>query len=447
MIVTNKAEISTTRLRTDAIGIIEAGIRRVLPSSLIRTAVAFDRARGTLSVSGNRFFSRAGRIFVIGGGKATGRMAEELELILGPENIAAGVVNCTGGHYDTRRVETVEAGHPVPDERGAEGTRRMLSLRDTHSVREHDLILCLISGGGSALMPCPPAAVSLSDKQDTTRLLLRSGASISEVNVVRKHLSRTKGGRLGRFFAPATVVSLIISDVIGNDVGSIASGPTAPDTSTFADACSLLENYGLSGRVPRSVLEFLERGRAGKEEETPKTLDNCFNFVIGDNALALEAMAAEARQRGLTPCVVTSQQAGDPGAAAERRAEEIHAGMYDEYGAVIIGGETTPTLPASPGLGGRNQHYAAVTLGAMRGYPRDWAMASVGTDGSDFLPEVAGAVVDRESLAVAAREGIDVESYVRRYDTHSLFKRLGQSLIVTGNTGTNVSDILVYVLR
>jgi glycerate 2-kinase len=452
-IVKNRTELAFTELRAKAIRIIEAGICRVLPPALVRASVQFDRASRTLAVADSAFDvsgkgrGSPGRIFVVGGGKAVGMMAEELERVLGAENVFAGVVNCLGESYRTKKIDTVQAGHPTPDARGEAGTRKMLSLKDRYSIGESDLVLCLISGGGSAMMPCPAEGLTLREKQETTSLLLGSGANIRQINVLRKHLSGIKGGRLGRFFAPARVVSLIISDVVGNDLESIASGPTTPDSSTFTDAYGVLEKYGLTGSVPGSVLTFLQRGRLGMEEETPKSLDNCHNFIIGDNMLALRAMAATARQLGLEPLILTSEQTGDPAQVAQLRAREIIAGKYSGYRAIIIGGETTPRLPDKPGKGGRNQHYAAVTLLAMKDYPGEWVMASVGTDGSDFVRNVAGAMVDKSLALLADSKGVDVASYVERYDTNSLFGILGQSLVLTGDTGTNVSDVLVYLLN
>ncbi|MBN1505011.1 MAG: DUF4147 domain-containing protein [Candidatus Eisenbacteria bacterium] len=447
MIVKNRDELSTTGPRRDAIRLVEAGIQQVLPPALMRSALAYDRSKKVLTVLGTPFPLSAGRVFVIGGGKASGGMAEELERILGSDTVTAGVVNCVSNRYPTRKIEIVAAGHPVPDSRGAAGTRRMLSLKEAYCMNAQDLVLCLISGGGSALMPCPADGISLEDKQKTTGLLLRSGASIQEINVVRKHLSKTKGGRLGRHFAPAKVVSLIISDVVGNDLASIASGPTAPDSSTFQEAHSLLERYELTDETPDSVLTLLQRGRAGAVEETPRSLDNCHNFIVGDNMLALEAMSVAARDMGLRPHIVTSEQRGDPSEAARLRAREIMEGKYSGYDALIIGGETSPRLPADHGTGGRNQHYAAATLAAMGEYAGNWVLASVCTDGSDFVPNVAGAIVDNRLREVATREKVDIEAYIRDYDSHTLLERLGRALVVTGNTGTNVSDIMVYVLR
>jgi glycerate-2-kinase len=447
MIVKNRNEIATTELRRQALDIVEAGISRVLPSALMSSAVDYDPRTRSLVVHSTVHDIGRGRLFVVGGGKAVGLMAESLEAIIGAENLAAGVVTCTDSTYGTKVIEIVEASHPTPDERGESGVRQMLSLQVEHSIGQDDMVICLISGGGSALMPLPVAGVTLEDKQETTRQLLRSGAEIREINVVRKHISRVKGGRLGQHFSPAAVVSLMISDVVGNDLESIASGPTVPDSSTFADACDVLERYALSERIPSSVRDFLDRGRKGIEEETPKVLHNCSNFIIGDNMLALQAMSAKAREVGLTPHIVTAEQKGDTTAAATRRAQEIAHGKYAGYDVVLIGGETTSTLPEKTGRGGRNQHYAAASMLAMKEFPGDWVLASVGTDGSDFGRDAAGGIVDNDSLEAARAASIDVESYLDSYDSNTLFRKMGRSLVVTGHTGTNVSDIMVYILR
>ncbi|UCF79048.1 MAG: DUF4147 domain-containing protein [Candidatus Eiseniibacteriota bacterium] len=446
-IIKNRHEISTTELRRQVLDMVEAGISSVFPLTLVKSAVRYDCTSRVLSIFDREYDLSRGRLFVVGGGKATGRMAEVLESVLGTDTVTAGIVNCARGEYDTLTIRTVEAGHPTPDERGQEGVRQMLSMKHEHSIGPTDLVICLISGGGSAMMPFPAEGVTLADKRETTRLLLGSGADIREMNVVRKHLSRVKGGWFGRYFAPSRVVSLIISDVVGNDLESIASGPTVPDSSTFSDAYALLDKYGLVSRVPSAVTGFLTRGREGKEEETPKTLGNCSNHIIGDNMLALQAAAAAARELGLKPYIVTAEQTGDTATVAEQRAKEIIAGRYSGQDVILVGGETTPTLPENAGKGGRNQHYAASSILAMEKQRGEWAMASVGTDGLDFGHDVAGAIVDDKSLATARAKQLHIRSYLDSYDSNTFLAGLGGSLIVTGNTGTNVSDIMVYALK
>jgi glycerate 2-kinase len=446
LIIKNREDLVSSGFRARAVELIEAGITRVLPSNLLRAAIKYHGSRKKLIVGGGVYDVSRGRLFVVGGGKAAGLMAEEIENIIGPDNITAGIVNCKTGDYKTSRIEVLKAGHPVPDDAGVYGVRSMLAMKGRYNIGKGDLVLCLISGGGSALMPCPVGDVTLDDKQRITQLLLRCGANIKEINMVRKHLSLTKGGSLGKYYDPARVVSLIISDVVGDDLETIASGPTVPDLSTFDDAYRVLEKYKLTRKAPSNAVTFINRGRDGLEAETPKELYNCDNYIIGNNSMALAAMEEKAKDMGLRPYTITSELTGDTSEAAVRFAQEITAGQYKGFNVILLGGETTPTLTDKSGKGGRNQHYAAVSMLAMRDCEPPWLVAAIGTDGSDYLPDVAGAMVDDRSLETAEAAGIDVDDYVNRFDSYTLFRRMGRSLIVTGATGTNVSDVLFYLL-
>jgi glycerate 2-kinase len=445
MIIKNKKELASTPLRKSVLDIVEAGIYRVLPSVIIKSAVQYNPDQRTITINKDKYDISKSRIFVIGGGKASLLMSQTLETILLPENITDGVVNCTSCDGQTRKIKVIEAGHPVPDERGLAGVEQMLALKERYSLNENDLIICLISGGGSALMPCPVKGVSLEDKQKLTQLLLGCGATIHEINTIRKHLSKTKGGGLGHYFSPATVISLILSDVIGNVLDVIASGPTCPDTSTFSSAYDILKKYDLLSKAPGTIVSYLVRGCNGHAEETPKNLPNCRNYLLGDNSLALKAMSDKAKHMGFKPCIVTSEQAGETTEIARFRAAEILNNKYDGYNVLLIGGETTPKLPENAGKGGRNQHYTAVSMLALAEYPVDWVVASVGTDGTDFLPDVAGAIADNHS--VFEGKETDIKSYLERYDSNTLLQNIGNSLIVTGSTGTNVGDITVYAFN
>jgi glycerate 2-kinase len=446
MIIQNRRELATTGAREKALQIIEAGIKRILPPNIMKLAVSYDAPHHTINIQGDNYSLSAGRIFVVGGGKASGLMAQALEKIIGSANITAGTVNIKGGEVRMQKIKTVIAGHPTPDQRGLNGVSEMLALKSRHAIGEDDIVICLLSGGGSALMPYPVKGVSLENKQVITELLISSGAKINEINTVRKHLSRVKGGGLGEFFSPARVISLILSDVVGNDLATIASGPTTPDPSTFADAYEVLKKYDLIAKAPQSVVDFIEKGKRGGTPETPKTLNNCRNYIIGDNGLALEAMAAKAKELGFSPHIITSQQTGDTTEVARTRAREMMDNKYAGYNALLIGGETTIKLPPRVGRGGRNQHYAAASLLAMADYPKGWTIASVGTDGSDFIPDVAGAIVDRGSLEMAKDKELDIADYIKRCDSYTLLKNIGNSLIVTGDTGTNVGDVIVYLV-
>lgn len=447
MIIKNIDELSITKLRRHALEIVEAGIARVLPSTILKHTVKFNLSKKILSINNNDYDISKGRIFVTGGGKASGLMAETLEKIIGSENITNGVVNCTSKDYKTSKIEIIEASHPTPDQRGVDGVEQMLALKDRYLIKKNDLVICLISGGGSALMPSPVDEISLEDKKKITELLISRGPAIHEINAVRKHLSKIKGGQLGKFYSPTRVVSLILSDVIGNDLDTIASGPTAPDSSTFLDALNILKKFNLLSEAPQRVKTFLEKGRKGEIDETPKELNNCDNHIIGDNRLALKAMASKAEEYGLKPYIVTAEQKGDPNEMAKLRAKEILKSKYKGYDVILIGGETTPGLPKNPGKGGRNQHYAAVSMVELEKYPGEWVMASVGTDGSDYLEDVAGAIVDKISLSNAKSKKIKIRPYLDRYDSNTLLNEIGNSLIITGSTGTNVCDVAVYILN
>jgi glycerate 2-kinase len=446
VIIKNNYQLATTELRRATLEIIDAGISRVLPAAIMQSAISYTRSQNVI-VNGDTYPLSGGRIFVLGGGKASCLMAASLTQTLESENITDGVIICKDRPPKISKIQIVQAGHPIPDQRGVEGVERILHLKERYGMNGDDLVLCLISGGGSALMPCPVDGLSLDDKKKLTGLLLASGAEIHEINCVRKHLSKIKGGRLGYYFSPATIISLVLSDVIGNDLSTIASGPTVPDFSTYAEALVVLEKYNLLSAAPADAVNILKKGSQGLLDETPKALNNCHNYIIGDNNLALRAMAQKAAELGYRPQIVTAELKGDTATVALSVANKIINAGNSGYDVFILGGETTILLPAAPGKGGRNQHYVAESLLAMGNYPKQWVMASVGTDGSDYLPDIAGAIIDHNSLPRLRNINIDVQQYLDRCDSNNLLQKLGDSLIVTGDTGTNVGDIVVYLLK
>ena len=446
-IIKNKRELATTKLKKQALEIIEAGIESVLPVNLMHSAVKYNAKQKILTVQNKKYSLKNGRVFVIGGGKASGLMAKELEKIIGAKNITAGIVNCKDNKYKTKKIQIIKASHPIPNQAGIRGVEKMIALKKEYSINKNDLVICLISGGASALMPCPVDKVSLKDIQKATKLLLASGANIQGINTVRKHLSKIKGGQLAKFFAPAIVISLIISDVVGNDLKTIGSGPTVPDTSTFKHAYKILKKYNLLKMAPKSVIAYFKKGCDDHAEETPEELNNCYSHIIGDNQLALDAMKDKADQLRLKPLIITAEQTGEPTKTAQIMAQEIIDKKYKDCNVILIGGETTPALPKNHGRGGRNQHFAATSIIAMKKYSGNWAMASIGTDGSDYMAGAAGAIVDNSSLALAKSRKADVELYLKKYNSNALFKKIGRSLIITGNTGTNVSDIMIYIFN
>lgn len=439
----------TAILRRHALRIFKAALKAADPAEAIRRQVTVTG--GVLQAGRKRYLLAEFRnVYVLGAGKATAPMAQAVEQLFG-KRITAGVINVKDGHTaPLRRVEQVECAHPVPDERGIAGAARIAEL--ARQAGADDLVLCLISGGASALLPLPAPPLTLEQKQVTTQLLLRSGAAIGEVNAVRKHLSAIKGGQLARLCAPATVISLMLSDVIGDDLAVIGSGPTAPDTSTFADALSVLDRHGLRDGVPSAVRERLEQGAAGALPETPKPGDPLFrrvqNLVVGSSALAVEAAASEARALGYRPLILTTRLEGEAREVARALAAIAHEAALDgrpvrSPACLIAGGETTVTVRGT-GKGGRNQELALAAALDLAGAPR-LVLLSGGTDGTDGPTDAAGAIVDGETVARAESAGLNARAALMANDSYPLLDATGD-LLRTGPTGTNVMDVQVMLV-
>ncbi len=394
--------------------------------------------------------SPRGRVLVVGAGKASGAMAAAAEEALG-DRVADGVVAVKDGHLaPTRRVRLLEAGHPVPDRRGAEAARAIRDLASTASA--DDLVLVLVSGGGSALTPAPAPPITLEEKQSLTRLLLRAGANINQLNAVRKHCSTLKGGQLARAAAPARVQALLLSDVIGDALDVIASGPTAPDASTFAEAMGILARFDIRDQVAPSIVARLQQGMLGAIPETPKPGDPLFervgNLVIGNNALVVDAAAAAARELGLVPHVLTRSLEGEAREVGRRfaaMARDIREGRGPVAPpcCVIAGGETTVTVRGQ-GSGGRCQELALAAAIELEGVPGVVVLAA-GTDGSDGPTTAAGGVGDGRSVRRARAAGVDLSAHLADNSSHAALEALGD-LLVTGPTNTNLLDLYLIVV-
>lgn len=393
------------------------------------------------------------QILLIAFGKAACPMAEAI-LTLRDLVVQRGIVITKYGHRRPGDVfanaRVFEAGHPVPDKAGVAATREALALVDAADART--LVLGLVSGGGSALFVAPAEGITLDEKQEVTRLLLAAGATIGELNSVRKHLSLVKGGRLAQAAAPARVLSLILSDVIGDPLDVIASGPTSPDPTTYADALAVLDRRGLMPRLPASVRSLLRRGAEGASSETPKTGDPLFdmveNVIVGSNRLAVVAAARKATELGFETTVISSEvegEARDVGAALARKARDIQAAMTtaDRPVCLIQGGETTVMVTGS-GKGGRNTELAlafAVEIEGTEGV----CLLSAGTDGTDGPTDAAGAIADGETMARARAADIDPSACLADNDSYTFFEKAG-GLLITGPTGTNVMDLQIVLI-
>lgn len=433
--IRNRAQLAAFHGRDigPVLAALEAAIKSVDPGLLVRRSVKFEKnALIVRDICGRRKkFSGFNDVHVVGGGKATAAMADTLYSILG-DRIADGAINIPKTDFRSDVIEVTHASHPIPDENGVKGTKRIIDI--VAKAKKDDLVIVLISGGGSALMPLPAAGISLADKQDMTARLLASGASIQEVNTVRKHLSAVKGGRLVQG-AKCRVVSLILSDVIGDDIGAIASGPVCPDSSTFAAAKRVLEKYRIdSGAAVRHI----EKGEKGQVKETPKPGDPIFeqvhNFLIGDNAVASRAAVQSLRRSKLRARYLGSEHGGpadDFGRCMADLATDLKPGQ-----ALVAGGETTVKLGRNPGKGGRNQQAA---LAYALSKPAAIA-AFMGTDGIDGNSDAAGAIISQKSVDVAAKIG--AKRYLAAHDSYYALEKM-DSLLFTGLTGTNVNDIAI----
>ncbi len=432
--------------REDATRIVLAAISAADPKKGVKRS--FRIAANELAVgTWHRRTEDIGRIRVVGAGKASAHMAAALEEVLG-DRITSGIVITKYGHgVPLRRIKFVEAGHPVPDEQGVEATLEL--MQHVAGSAPDDVVFVLLSGGASSLLVAPAQGITLADKKTTTSVLLSCGATIEELNCVRKHLSRVKGGQLLRACGSAQVVSLILSDVIGDPLDVIASGPTVPDPTTFGDALGVIDRLGIRGSLPPRVVSHLEAGDRGEHPETPKPDEGSFSnghaVLVGTNSIALKSAAYEAERRGYRAHVLTSSLRGEASEAAKvvcALAEGVSAG--ERPTALILGGETTVTLSRDAGKGGRNQEFALSAAREIRGRS-DITVASVGTDGTDGPTDAAGGLVDGATWERAIRCGFSPDAALLRHDAYPLLRATGD-LVMTGPTGTNVMDVIVVLV-
>jgi glycerate 2-kinase len=403
-----------------------------------------------VSVAGLRHRVARGRLVVIAAGKAASSMAAAAEAALG-DALTEGLAVDTAPGARLRRVRLRLAGHPIPDERGLAAAAEVESL--AAGLRSEDLLIFLLSGGASALVPAPVAGVSLADKAGVTSRLLRAGATIHEMNTVRKHLSRLKGGGLARIASPARVACLALSDVVGDDLSTIGSGPTVPDPTTYSQALDVLRRRRILDEVPEPARRHLEAGARGDRPETPKPHDPLFRRVatriIGSNSLAVQAAARQARRRGLGPLVLTTRLEGEAREAARVLIavlrECVETGRPRRLPVCLLaGGETTVTVRGQ-GRGGRNQELVVAAIEPLAGFPTPAVVASFATDGIDGASDAAGGVADQASADRARDLGVaPPASFLRENDSRSFLASLGD-LIITGPTGTNVMDVTVLL--
>jgi len=430
--------------RKTAVDIFTAALRAVDPYKLVQGYGDY--------ISAAYFRECCDKLYLVSFGKAAFAMTRALAESPIRDMITRGIVITKYGHAPgtlAGNIEIFEAGHPVPDEQGLAATKQVIGMLQNQD--HQTLVLCLISGGGSALLTASLDGITLGEKQQVTELLLKAGATINELNAVRKHISAIKGGRLAEIACPAKVLSLILSDVIGDPLDVIASGPTSPDETTFRDALDVMEKFNLREKIPDHVWRLLMKGSEGEVSETPKKGDPVFarteNIIIGSNEIATDAAAARAIQSGFATTILSSEIQGEARSVAQwlaQKALDIKKRKADGKKICLIsGGETTVTVRGT-GLGGRNTELALAFAEEIAGL-EGITLLSAGTDGTDGPTDAAGAIVDGQTIRMANTKGLDPEFYLNHNDSYTFFKNNGE-LLITGSTGTNVMDIQIVLL-
>ena len=447
-------KFSLPELRDVAQRIFQKAIAAVNPLERLKEIVRIDDNRLFLGL--NRDSEKVfrldafDRIFLVGTGKASASMAQGIEKIFG-NRITRGLITTKYGHVlPLEKTEVIECGHPIPDQNGIQGAKKMLSLLE--ESRSEDLVIFLLSGGGSALLPLPIDGITLEEKREVTQFLLDCGADIKEINTIRKHISQIKGGWLAKWAHPSTVIGFILSDVVGDQLDVIGSGPTVPDRSTFEEAWEILKKYDLLKEISPSVRKHFLLGKEGKVEETPKPGDAAFekvyNYLIGSNILALRASEAEASSLGFHTLILSSSIVGET-----REGARFHSAIAKEVistgnpvprpACIISGGETTVTIKGN-GLGGRNQEFALAGALEISGLEKV-VLLSGGTDGTDGPTDAAGAVADHTTVSRAQSIGLDPKAHLENNNAYPFFQTLGD-LLITGPTHTNVMDVRILLV-
>jgi len=434
--------------------IFSKALSAVDPSKILKDRIRIEKNHLRIRMEGNSEKSfnlnSFDKIFLVGTGKASNAMAQAIEEIFG-DRVTMGVITTKYGHLlPLKKTEIIEAGHPIPDQKGYEGAKKVQNLLKESGPK--DLVIFLLSGGGSALLPFPADDIGLKEKQKVTQLLLDCGADIKEINTIRKHISRMKGGWLAKWAYPSTVIGFILSDVVGDQLDVIGSGPTVPDPSTFEEAWEILKKYDLLKKIAPSIQKYLELGKGEKVEETPKPgeaiFERVYNSLIGSNTLALRAAEKEASSLGFNTLILSSSIVGET-----REAARFHSAIAKEVissgnpipkpACILSGGETTVTIKGN-GLGGRNQEFALAGALEISGIEKV-VLLSGGTDGTDGPTDATGAVSDHTTVHRAKSMGLDPKAHLENNNAYPFFQKLGD-LLITGPTHTNVMDVRILLV-
>jgi len=445
---------SLDEMKKMAKAIFSKALSAVDPSKILKERIRIEGDRLSIKVEADseKIFDLKAfhKIFLVGTGKASNSMAQAIEELLG-DRVTMGMITTKYGHLlPLKKIQIIEAGHPIPDRKGYEGAKRIHRLLKESGP--NDLVIFLLSGGGSALLPFPAHGIELKEKQEVTQLLLDSGADIKEINTIRKHISRMKGGWLAKWAYPSTVMAFILSDVVGDQLDVIGSGPTVPDPSTFEEAWEILKKYDLLNEMAPSIQKHLQLGKDGKVEETPKprevVFERVYNILIGSNILALREARKEAESLGFNTVILSSSIEGET-----REASRFHTAMAKEVissgnpiprpACILSGGETTVTIKGN-GLGGRNQEFVLAGALEISGIKKV-VLLSGGTDGTDGPTDASGALADHTTVRRAKAMGLNPKAHLENNDAYPFFQKLGD-LLITGPTHTNVMDVRILLV-
>ena len=441
-------------MRRMAKAIFSKALSAVGPSKILKDRIRIEKDHLLIKMDENseKIFDLKSfdKIFLVGTGKASNSMAQAVEEIFG-DWMTKGLITTKYGHLlPLKKTEIIEAGHPIPDQNGYGGAKKIKNLLKKSGPK--DLVLFLLSGGGSALLPFPADGIGLKEKQEVTQLLLDCGADIKEINTIRKHISQMKGGWLAKWAYPSTVIGFILSDVVGDQLDVIGSGPTVPDPSTFEEVWEIIKKYDLLNEISPSIQKHLQLGKEGKKEETPKpgevVFEKVYNSLIGSNILALRAAEKEAKFLGFNTLILSSSIVGET-----RESALFHSAIAKEVifsgnpiptpACILSGGETTVTIKGT-GLGGRNQEFALAGAIEISGIEKV-VLLSGGTDGTDGPTDATGAVADHTTVDRANSMGMDPKAYLKDNNAYPFFKKLGD-LLITGPTHTNVMDVRILLV-
>ena len=441
MLFANYKSIACSIERRLLLSLVECGINSALPKNFMQRSIKFRK--GILTAQKRKFDLRGKRIFVIGFGKMSNEMALEIEGIIGPENIEFGIVISNCIRKKPKKIIALEANHPIPSSKSVEAAKKIMSVKEKFRLGKNDFVIALVSGGGSSLMAYPAGDITLAEKKKTIGELIRSGANVHEITIIKKKISSIKGGKLAAHFYPAQILSLVVSDVVGNNFDVIASGPLARDNSSFSDALDIIKKYNLQNKIPTKIIDYIKKCK----NESRNKFKHVAQILMASNETILDSIKEAAEKKGITVIKKGGIQ-GESQLVAKRICQSLNKHKIKCPILFIYGGETTVTISNNTGKGGRNQEFISACLkyldhGKLKNYR--WAAASVASDGVDFISESCGGIIDRMTIRELKRRNIDLDSYLKRHDSYNLLDTINSNLSTNGPTGTNVGDIMLFL--